>query len=135
MVRPSFATRSTHSRSRGTSRATKYGELVLRVWQRCAHHLSPATGDWNSAGTHLCALGRRGLEQLAGPESSGHAWLVHPRDAWMGFQLHDCRCPHSYGTSVSLRSPQISPRTDLDHWSLSLIDDSRHGVHRSSHAF
>src|SRR5882724_6881281 len=134
MVRPPFATRGAHSRSCWTSGAAKYGELVLRVRQRRAHRLYPATGDWNSAGAHLCALGRRSVEQPAGPESSGDAWLVHPRDAWMGLQLHGGHRRYSYGAGISVRSPQISPRTNLDRWSLSVVDDSWHGVHWSSHA-
>src|SRR6266481_414975 len=126
LVRPSPAVGSTHSRGRGTSCAAKYGELVLRVRQRRAHRLSPATGNRNSAGAYLCSLGGGGVEQPAGPESSGDAWLVHPRDAWMGLQLHGGHCPYSYGAGISVRSPQRSPRTDLDRRSLSLNDDSRH---------
>src|SRR5882724_9605051 len=72
------------------------------------------------------------MEQPAGPESSGDAWMVHPRDAWMGLQLHGGHRPYSYGAGISVRSPQISPRTNLDRWSLSVVDDSWHGVHWSS---
>src|SRR5258708_16988611 len=134
LVRPSPAVGRAHSRGRGTSCAAKYGELVLCVRKRGAHHLSLATGNRNSAGDYLCSLGGRSMEQLTGPESSGDAWMVHPRDAWMGLQLHGGHRPYSYGSGISVRSPQISPRTDLDCWSVSVVDDSWHGVHWSNHA-
>ncbi len=59
-------------------------------------------------GTDLCALGRRGMEQSAGPESSGGAWLVHSRHAWMGLQLHGRHCSDSHGAGVPVRSSQVS---------------------------
>ena len=134
MVRPPPATRGAHSRSCGTSRAAKHRELVVCVRQRRAHRFPPATRDRNSAGAYLCSLGWRSMEQPAGSESSDDAWLVYPRDAWMGLQLHGGDRPHSHGAGISLRRLQISPRTHLDHRRLSLVDDSRHGIHRSSHA-
>ena len=77
-----------------------FGSAALTVFH-------PATGDRNSAGAYLCSLGGRSMEQPAGPESSGGAWLVHPRDAWMGLQLHGRHRPHSYGAGISVRGPQV----------------------------
>ena len=57
-------------------------------------------------------------------------WLVHPRLARLGFQLHGRSGADPHGAGLPVRRLQVPPRTDLDRRRFSSADDARHGVHR-----
>jgi len=63
------------------------GKLVVRIWHAALTVFLPATGDGHSSRTHLRSIGRRGLEQSAGPQSRHILLLVHPRTARMGLEF------------------------------------------------
>src|SRR5580704_334847 len=127
LVRSAVAARGSHPRGCRTPGTTKHSQLVLRLRERCTHRISPPTCDGHSPGADLRPLCQRGMEQSPGSKPRYNSRLVHSRFARMGLELHGRGCSDSHGPSVSVRSPQISARTHLDHWCLSVADDPRDG--------
>src|SRR6202021_1824879 len=63
--------------------AEKHGQLVVRLRQRQFRSVTATDRYRHPVGHCLCTLGRRGVEQSAGVESSAPAGLVPARDAWL----------------------------------------------------
>src|SRR5258708_19470782 len=104
MVRSTPSTRTVDPRSHGASGTTANGELVVRVRQRGADNIPLPDRDRYSSCPGLCAVGRRGMEQPANPQSPNRTWMVHSCFAWLGLQFHapDFSHPHVAGLSLPI---------------------------------
>src|SRR5689334_25316667 len=114
MVRSTPPTWTANPGRHAASGAAADGKLVVRLWQRGPDDIHFSVRDWHSPGAGLCALGGRGMEQLANPESPDHAGMVHSRLARLGIEFHAGHRDHSYGAGLSLWRLQISARAYVD---------------------
>ncbi len=134
LVRAPAANRRRDSRGRRAPHSAQVGELVVRLRQRCAHHLRPASGYRHTAGAHVRSQRGRSLEQPSVSEPRCDAGMVPARHAWLGLQLHGGRRAHSHVPGLPFWRIQISPRANVDCRRLPAADDLGHGLHRSGAA-
>ena len=105
-------------------------KLVLCFRQRRTHVFHAPDCHRHSARADLRAFCGRGVEQPADPQSRRFSRLVHTRLARLGLEFHGRDCPDPYGAGLPLWSLQVSQRTHLDRWRLSLARDAWHGFYR-----